>query len=111
MIQPGQYDITIQRRGDFDISFQLKDSDGIGVDLNGSTVEAQIWSIYRRDKLADFSVSFIDEGIGKFQLSLTEAQTLELPDSCRYDIRVTDSLDKSYYWVRGTVTVETGYTE
>ena len=110
MIQPGQYNITIQRRGDFDISFQLKDSDGVGVDLNGSTVEAQIWSAHRRSKLADFSVSLIDEGIGKFKISLNEAQTEQLPDSCYYDVLVTDVLGNSYYWVRGTVSVEMGYT-
>ena len=111
MIQPGQYDITVQRRGDFDISFQLKDSDNVPVDLNGSVVEAQIWSTHRRAKLADFSVAMVDEGLGKFSLSLTEAQTELLPDDCYYDVRITDSLGNSYYWVRGTVTVETGYTE
>lgn len=111
MIQPGQYDITVQRRGDFDISFQLKDSDSVPIDLNGSVVEAQIWSTHRRDKLVDFTVAMIDEGIGKFAIKLTEVQTLELPDSCVYDIRITDSLGNSYYWVRGIVTVETGYTE
>lgn len=111
MIQPGQYDITIQRRGDFDISFQLKDSDSVPVDLNGSVVEAQIWSTHRRDKLLDFTVNITDEGLGKFMLKLTEIQTEQLPDTCVYDIRVTDSLGSSYYWVRGTVTVEMGYTE
>ena len=111
MIQPGQYDITIQRRGDFDISFQLKDSAGDPVVLTGSTIEAQIWSTHRRAKLVDFTVNVTNENLGKFTIALTEVQTETLPDTCVYDIRVTDSLGNSYYWVRGAVTVETGDTE
>lgn len=111
MIQPGQYDITIQRRGDFDISFQLKDSDAVPVVLTGSTVEAQIWSTHRRAKLVDFTVEVTNENLGKFVLRLNEIQTEQLPDSCVYDIRVTDSIGNSYYWLRGNVTVEMGYTE
>lgn len=111
MIQPGQHNITIQRYGDFDVTFQLKDSAGVGVDLDGSTVESQIWTAGKRSKLADFTVVMVDESIGKFTISLTELQTVDLPDACYYDVLVTNSLGKSYYWVRGTVTVETGYTE
>lgn len=110
MIQPGQHDITIQRRGDFDIAFQLKDSAGAGVVLTGSTVTAQLWTQRRREKLVDFSVTITDVNLGKFIISLTEAQTVDLPDECFYDVMVTDSLGKSYYWVRGTATVELGYT-
>lgn len=111
MIQPGQYDITIQRRGDFDATFQLKDSESVPVNLNGSTVEAQIWSSQRRAKLADFTVVMINAAIGKFTIKLNETETEQLPNECFYDIRVTDSLDNSYYWVRGSVNVEMGYTE
>ena len=111
MIQPGQYNITIQRHGDFDITFQLKDSNGVGVDLAGSTIESQLWTAGRRAKIDDFTVTIVDEAIGKFTVSLTEVQTIDIPDICYYDVLVTDSLGKSYYWVRGTVTVDMGYTE
>lgn len=110
MIQPGLYDITIQRRGDFDIAFQLKDSEGVGLVLTGSTVQAQLWTAGRREKLFDFSVAITDQNTGKIIISLTEAQTETLPDTCFYDVMVTDTLGKSYYWVRGIATVEMGYT-
>ena len=111
MIQPGEYDITIQQNGDFDITFQLKDSLGVGVDLTGSTVEAEIWTERKSAKLADFTVTYVDRSIGKFKISLTEAQTGSLLKDGYYDIRVTDANGNSYYWVRGQAIVQTGYTE
>lgn len=111
MIQPGQHDIVIQRNGDFDITFQLKDSLGVGVNLTGSTVEAQLWTAGKRAKLLDFTVTMVDEIIGKFTLSLNELQTAVPPDSAYYDVRVTNALGKSYYWVRGIATTSIGYTE
>lgn len=111
MIQPGSYDITIQQNGDFDQIFQLKDSNGVGVDLAGSTVEAEIWTAGKKAKLADFTVTMVDASIGKFKISLTEVQTGNLLQEAYYDVRVTDSLGSSYYWVRGKANLETGYTE
>lgn len=111
MIQPGEYDITIQQNGDFDQIFQLKDSEGVGIDLTGSTVESAIWLAGKKAKLVDFTVTMIDEEIGKFKISLTDTQTGALLQSAYYDVRVTDSLGSSYYWVRGAATLETGYTE
>lgn len=49
MIQPGTYNITIQQNGDFDQIFQLKNSNDVGIDLTGSTVEAEIWTEGKRD--------------------------------------------------------------
>lgn len=111
MIQPGNYDITIQQNGDFDQIFQFKDSNGDGIDLGGSVVEAEIWTNNKTAKLVDFTITMIDESIGKFKLSLTDVQTGTLLQDAYYDIRVTDASNNSYYWVRGQAILETGYTE
>lgn len=111
MIQPGSYDIIIQQHGDWDITFQLKDSAGDGVDLTGCTVEAEIWTEYKQSKLADFGVTYVDRSIGKFMLTLTDAVTATLPESGYYDVRVIEPSGAAYYWVRGRAVVETGYTE
>jgi hypothetical protein len=111
MIQPGNYDITIQQNGDFDQTFQLKDSNGDGIDLAGCTVDAAIWTEGKKAKLVDFTVTIIDEAIGKFKITLTNSQTGSLLQSGYYDVRVTDADDISYYWVRGQAILETGYTE
>lgn len=111
MIQPGDYDITIQQNADFDLIFQLKDSTGTGVNLTGATVEAEIWTDRKQAKLADFTITYVDRAIGKFKISLTDTQTGSLLQDGYYDVRVTDALGNSYYWVRGQAIIATGYTE
>lgn len=111
MIQPGTYNITIQQNGDFDQIFQLKSSTGVGVDLTTSTVEAEIWTEGKLAKLGDFTVTMIDAAVGKFKISLTDAQTATMIETAYYDIRVTDASGNSYYWVRGRAIIEIGYTE
>ena len=111
MIQPGDYDITIQQNGDFDMIFQFKDSAGDPINLTGSTVEAELWTEGKHAKLADFVVTIVDVLLGKVKISLTDATTAKLPESGYYDIRITDVYGNSYYWVRGQAIVAIGYTE
>ena len=35
-VQPGQHNITVQRRADYDLQLQFKDSAGVGIDLTAS---------------------------------------------------------------------------
>jgi hypothetical protein len=111
MIQPGNYDIVIQQHGDWDITFQLKDVAGNGIDITGYTIEAEIWTEFKQSKLADFGVTYVDRSIGKFMLTLSDTVTATLPESGYYDVRVIDTSGAAYYWVRGRAVVETGYTE
>ena len=111
MIQPGEYDITIQQNSNWDLTFQLKDSTGTGIDLTGATVEAEVWTEGKHSKLADFGVTYVDRSIGKFKLSLDDSITAKLPESGYYDVRVIDSTGAAYYWIRGKAFLEIGYTE
>ena len=118
MIQPGNYDIVIQQNGDFEQIFQFKDSAGDPLNLTGYTVESEIWTENRGVKLYDFTVSIVSAALGKCKLSLTDAQTAALITNpaydprkqIYYDIRLTDSLGQSYYWVRGRAVFQIGYT-
>lgn len=111
MIQPGHYNITIQQGADWEKTFQLFDSTGSEVDLTGASVDAEVWTEFKRAKLADFTVTWVDRELGKFKLYLAEEITFTLPSSGYYDIKVTDANGFSNYWVRGKVVMETGYTE
>ena len=111
MIQPGQHDIVIQQNADFDLSFQLEDSSSDPFDLTGATVESEVWTAGKASKLVDFTVTVDDAANGEFTISLTEVQTAALSaGTAYYDVRVTTG-SSTYYWVRGLVTIETGYTE
>lgn len=111
MIQPGLHNIVIQQGADWEKSFQLFDSDGVAVNLTGSTVEAEIWTDRKTSKLADFTVTITNAALGQFKLNLTDAITSTLPESGYYDIKVTDVYGFSNYWVRGKAVVQIGYTE
>jgi len=42
-VQPGQHNITVQRRADYDLSLQFKDSTDAAINLTGWTAYAQVW--------------------------------------------------------------------
>jgi hypothetical protein len=118
MIQPGNYDLVIQQNGDFEQIFQFKDSDGDPLNLTGYTVESEIWTESRGVKLYDFTVAIVSAALGQCKLSLTDAQTGALVSNPNYDprkplyydIRLTDGLGQSSYWVRGLAIFQIGYT-
>ena len=111
MIQPGSYDITIQQGATFNQSFQFKNANDTPFNLTGYALTAEVWEEGKRSKYADFTVSWIDQAEGEFQISLTAAQTHTIPTTGYYDILVTNPDGSSDYWLRGQAILETGYTE
>lgn len=111
MIQPGFYDITMQSNGDFDLTFQVKDSTNTPINLTGSTIESEIWTNGKTAKLVDFTVTVMNALTGTFKLTLTREQTGNVLQDSEYDIRIIDANGKANYWVRGKVNLEEGITE
>jgi len=109
-VSPGTYNFTLQRRADFSLSLQFKDSNSAAIDLTGSTVAAQAWSEKRTTKYADFAVSYTDRANGQVAISLTDVQTTEFPDSLNYDVLITDAGGSKDYYLEGQITVSQGYT-
>jgi len=90
-IHPGRYDDTIQRRAVYDLTLQFKDPEGSFVNLTGWTAAAQIWDKTRTTKYADFAVTYINRTDGLIKIALTDTQTTSLPDTCYYDVLLTDT--------------------
>jgi len=109
-VQPGTYNITLQRRADYSVLLQFKDSDDAAIDLTGWTAEAQAWNKKRTTKYADFAVAYTDRSAGKITISLTDTQTADFPDEAYYDVLLTDQSDIKEYYLEGVIYVSEGYT-
>lgn len=111
MITPATYNLSIPQNATFSKTFQLKDSTGTPLNLTGYNVTAQIWTSDKNDKLADFSVTWVDRTIGKFTLSLPATTTDAIGQSGVWDMLVSSSDGTKDYWLRGRAILEVGYTE
>ena len=110
MIQPGVYNIKLQRRADYSVILEFKDSNNNPINLTGSTVAAQIWDISRTTKHADFSVEYISRPLGKVRLKLVHTTTSSLPNEAVYDVLVINASGDRDYYLEGSVTASEGYT-
>ena len=110
-VQPGQHNIDVQRRADYDLSLQFKDSTGAGINITGWTVYAQIWDAGRTIKHADFAVTYTNRATGSISIALTDVQTAALPDEAFYDVLLEDTSGLRNYYLEGIVYVSEGYTE
>ena len=109
-VQPGQHNIEVQRRADYDLSLQFKDSTGAGINLTGWTAYAQVWDAGRTVKHADFAVTYTNRVTGSISIALTDAQTTTLPDEAFYDVLLEDTNGLRNYYLEGIMYVSQGYT-
>jgi hypothetical protein len=110
-VQPGKYNITdMQRRADYDLQLQFKDSNSNPVNLTGWTVYAQIWNKERTIKYADWDVTYTNRSLGSISLALTYTQTETLPTECQWDVVLENPAGLRNYWLEGIVYVNEGYT-
>lgn len=109
-VSPGIYNISLQRRADWYVTLQFKDSTGAAIDLTGWTVAAQVWNKNRTTKYADFAVDYTDRVAGTVSISLTDTQTESLPDEVYYDVLLTNPSGLKEYYLEGIIFVSQGYT-
>ena len=109
-VQPGTYNITLQRRADYSLLLQFKDSDDDAIDLTGYTAYAQVWNEGRTTKYADFAIAYTDRSNGQITISLTDTQTADFIDELRYDVLLEDGSENREYYLEGVIFVSQGYT-
>ena len=109
-VQPGQHNISVQRRADYDLSLQFKDSTGAAINLTGWTAYAQVWDAGRTVKYADFAITYTNRSTGTISIALTDVQTTTLPDEAYYDVLLEDSSGLRNYYLEGIMYVSQGYT-
>lgn len=109
-VSPGTYNISLQRRADYSVTLQFKDSTNSAINLTGWSVQAQIWNEGRTTKYADFAVSYTNRSQGIVSLALTSAQTTTFPDQMNYDVLLTNPSGLKEYYLEGQIYVSEGYS-
>lgn len=109
-VQPGTYNITLQRRADYSVLLQFKDSTDSAIDLTGYTAYAQAWNEGRSTKYADFAIAYTNRTNGQITISLTDTQTATFTDELRYDVLLEDGSGNREYYLEGIIFVNQGYT-
>lgn len=109
-ISPGVYNISLQRRADYSITLQFKDSNDSPINLTGWTVAAQVWNQGRTTKYADFTITYTNRSTGTIAIALTDEQTATFPDEAYYDVLLTNPSGLKEYYLEGTIWVSQGYT-
>lgn len=109
-ISPGTYNISLQRRADYSITLQFKDSTGTAINLTGWTVEAQAWNQGRTTKYADFVVTYTNRATGTIAIALTDTDTATFPNEAYYDVLLTNPSGLKEYYLEGIIYVSEGYT-
>lgn len=109
-ISPGTYNISLQRRADYSITLQFKDSTGAAINLTGWTVAAQVWNQGRTTKYADFTVTYTNRATGTVAIALTDDQTVTFSNEVYYDVLLTNPSGLKEYYLEGIIYVSEGYT-
>ena len=110
-IAPGTYNMTIQRRSDHSVNFELTDNNNAAINLTGYSLTSQIWDSARTTKAADATITITNTTGGLFTWKVTDTQTTSLTAAeYKYDILLTNSSGDKEYWVRGIIYMEEGYT-
>jgi hypothetical protein len=109
-VAPGTYNFTLQRRADYVLQLQFKDSTSTPLNLTGWTVASQAWNEGRTTKFADFTVTYTNRSTGMVQLALTASQTATFPDAAFYDVLLTNPSGLKEYYLEGVAYASEGYT-
>lgn len=107
---PARYDITPQRRADYQFDAEFEDSSGNPINLTGFQVLAQIWTPDRTQKIGDFIVTILSIVNGKIRLKIPYSVTTALPYDARYDVMLIDPSGLREYYLEGLVQPSEGYT-
>ena len=110
-IQPGTYNMTVQRRADFSLQLVFKDSTDTVINLTGYTVYAQCWDEGRNIKYGDFAITYTNRANGVIDISLTDVQTATFEtNTLFYDVMLEDPNGLREYYLEGVITMSEGYT-
>lgn len=109
-IKPGRLNIPIQRRSDFSLSLEFRDSADVPINFTGWGGYAQAWNKDRTIKYVDFEVNFVNRLLGRLDLLLGYDETELLPCESFWDLLLENPSAVRNYYLEGNIYVSEGYT-
>lgn len=110
-VQPGLYNIKLQRRANYELQLQFFDENQAAINLTNWIAKAQIWDKARTVKYADFSVNYLNRATGTIKISLAPSETDDLPCDSYWDLLLINPSGLKEYYLEGSVYASEGYTE
>lgn len=110
MIQPGVYNIKLQRRADYSVLLEFKDSNKQPINLTGWTVAGQVWNQARTTKYGDFTIEYVNRVLGQVRLRLAYSITETVPTETAYDVLLINPSGEREYYLEGTIIAAESYT-
>lgn len=104
-MKPARYDITIRQRATFRERFKLP------FNASGYTIVAQVWSKRREQLLLNFTVQWVNQAQGEFDLVASRAETRAVTKSGEWDMLVIQPNNEGFYWLEGTATLDPGQSD
>ncbi len=105
------YDLCIQRNTNYNISIQLKNANGVPINLTDAFVYSEIRQDYYLPVIQNLGCSVTNELSGIVNLSMTPDQTSLLhPGTLKYDVMVRYADNTIQKVLKGNVEVETNIT-
>jgi hypothetical protein len=104
-MKPARYDITIHQRATFRERFKLP------INATGYSIVAQVWSKRREELLLSFSVQWVNQAQGEFDLYASRTATRGVTKSGEWDLLVIEPGGDGFYWLEGTATLDPGQSD
>jgi hypothetical protein len=104
-MKPARYDITIHQRATFRERFKLP------INATGYSIVAQVWSKRREELLLNFSVQWVNQAQGEFDLYASRTATRGVTKSGEWDLLVIEPGGDGFYWLEGTATLDPGQSD
>ncbi len=107
-----KYDFDLDQGATFNRALQLKDDDGVVVDITNCTFAGQIRTSAASGTIAgEFDFELTDPTYGRFSWEMTASDTADLPaQQCVYDLEMTQANGDVIRLLEGFVNIKSNVT-
>lgn len=105
MMEQACFPIIITQGATFELQVAWQDSNGVGINMSGWTLKADLYNRLGTQKLASFSLPWVNQASGIFNLTMASSVTSGITEHGQYDIFATDPSGKVYCPLEGSATI------